>query len=103
MIKFTGFIVFIILFLRNKTEYKMETGRRASQSKLSFSPSKGKIKNRMAVATIMNDRSYNATGVAKERAAVWALLQSKHDYDRAIRVIISIFIFLIFIEVSIAG
>ena len=57
----------------------------------------------MATANIVNDRSYDATGVAKERAAVSALLQSKHDYDRAIRVIISIFIFLIFIEVSIAG
>ena len=89
--------------LRNKTEYKMETGRRASQSKLSFSPSKGKIKNTMATANITMIGSNDAKLVARQRAARNALQQSKIQYDRETKVIISVVIHLIFIEFSIGG
>ena len=67
----------------------MGTGRRASQSKQSEQPSKGKIKNRMASATIINDRSFDPSYIAKERAARSELLQNKHKYESGIKVIIS--------------
>ena len=43
----------------------------------------------MASATIINDRSFDPSYIAKERAARSELLQNKHKYESGIKVIIS--------------
>ena len=57
----------------------------------------------MATANIIHDNSFDPNNVAKDRAARSNLLAAKDNYGREIKVIISVVMFLIFIEFSVVG